>query len=219
MSTVVARHTFRTLAELWDRLGNVPLDRIRMDPRPGTATRADMTRLARRSGGKVLCELVAGTLVEKAVGNSESILAIWLGGFVCEYLTSNPIGQITGPDGGYETVEDQLRQPDFAFTRSERIREARVEESAFWAISPDLAVEVISPGNTAREMDAKLVEYFAAGVRLVWYVDPRQRTVRVFTSPDDVRELTENDILDGGDVLPGFELSIREWFQRAEVKR
>lgn len=220
MSTVIeARTTFRTVADLWDRLGNVPLDRIRMEPTPGTATIRDLEVLARSRRGRALCELVAGTLVEKAMGNVESMLAAWLIGSVVEYLNSNPIGQITGADGGYSTVDDQLRLPDFAFTTTDRARDALAEGSAYWSIAPDLAVEIISEGNTRKEMDDKLREYFEAGVRLVWYVEPRKRTVRVFTSPDEVRELTETDTLDGGDVLPGFELSIQEWFQRAEVPR
>ena len=77
-------------------------------------------------------------------------------------------------------------------------------------------VEVLSPGNTAAEMDRKLCEYFDAGVELVWYVDPRARVVRVYKSYDDCVTLTEDDELDGGHVLPGFRLSIREWFERAE---
>jgi Uma2 family endonuclease len=65
-------------------------------------------------------------------------------------------------------------------------------------------------------MARKLDEYFRAGVRLVWYVDPKTRTVRVYTSVDDSVVMSEDQQLDGGDVLPGFTLSIRRWFAEAE---
>jgi Uma2 family endonuclease len=78
---------------------------------------------------------------------------------------------------------------------------------------PDLAVEVLSEGNTAKEMSDKLADYFDAGVRLVWYIDPRDRTVQVFTRPDSPQVLHEHDTLTGGEVLPGFTLSLKEFFQ------
>jgi Uma2 family endonuclease len=81
---------------------------------------------------------------------------------------------------------------------------------------PDLVIEVLSKGNTPKEMARKLDEYFRAGVRLVWYVNPKKRTVRVYTARNRSVLLLENDTLDGGDVLPGFALSIRDWFAEAE---
>ena len=83
-------------------------------------------------------------------------------------------------------------------------------------MAPDLVVEVLSKGNTPREMNRKLDEYFRAGVRLVWYVDPKRRQVRVFTDREHSVVLGEDDQLEGGDVLPGFTLSIRDWFAEAE---
>jgi Uma2 family endonuclease len=80
---------------------------------------------------------------------------------------------------------------------------------------PDLAVEVLSKSNTEKEMKRKLREYFEAGTRLVWLVDPKARTVRVYTSPRKFKLLTEDQTLDGGEVLPGFELSLRKLFARA----
>src|SRR5262249_39004844 len=83
-------------------------------------------------------------------------------------------------------------------------------------VAPDLVVEVFSKSNTPKEMKRKLGEYFDVGVRLVWYVDPAKRTVKVYTAVDRFTVLHEDDTLDGGDVLPGFSLSIRKWFARAE---
>jgi Uma2 family endonuclease len=78
--------------------------------------------------------------------------------------------------------------------------------------APDLAVEVIIPGNTEAEMERKLQEYFAAGTRMVWYVYAMTQEAQTYRSAHEVRELTIDDTLDGEDVLPGFLLSIREWF-------
>ena len=82
-------------------------------------------------------------------------------------------------------------------------------------IAPDLAVEVISPGNTKAEMERKLKDYFKAGVTLVWYVYPTTQSIHVFRSPSDVRELTGEMILGGEDVLPGFEVVVKNVFELA----
>jgi len=68
-------------------------------------------------------------------------------------------------------------------------------------------------------MERKLQEYFAAGTRVVWYVEPEPRTVRVYTNPSDVRLVGEAETLDGGTVLTGFQLKVREWFDRAGRRR
>ena len=86
------------------------------------------------------------------------------------------------------------------------------------AVAPDLAVEVLSDSNTEGEMRRKLQDYFTAGVRLVWYVDPRTRTAAVYTSPEQCTVFDENGVLTGGDVLPGFELPLRELFAEIEGK-
>jgi Uma2 family endonuclease len=82
-------------------------------------------------------------------------------------------------------------------------------------LAPDLAVEVLSESSTHRGMEQKLKDYFFAGVRVVWYIDARKKTVQVFSSSAASRLLHERDTLDGGDVLPGLRLPLRELF--AEV--
>jgi Uma2 family endonuclease len=79
-------------------------------------------------------------------------------------------------------------------------------------VAPDLAVEVLSAGNTAREMARKRQDYFAAGVQVVWEVNPGTRTVEVFTTPDHSTVLHEAQTLEGGMVLPGFTLPLQELF-------
>ena len=110
-----------------------------------------------------------------------------------------------------------IRIPDVAFLSIEKFPGGRFPRDAALPFAPDLAVEVISKGNTAKEMAEKLRDYFAAGSRLVWYVDPKKRQVEAFTSPDSSQIVKEDEKLDGGDVLPGFELSLNELF--AEMPR
>ena len=110
-----------------------------------------------------------------------------------------------------------VRVPDVAFASWARFPEGRVPTAPIPSLAPDLAIEVLSDSNTPREMRRKRGEYFTSGVRLVWLVDPEPRTVSVYTAPEEVSELGEDDTLDGGDVLPGFSLPLRDLF--AELDR
>lgn len=207
-----------SLAELLHRLGDVPAERILARPAPGTALPADVLRLC-DSKPKRLCELVDGVLVEKAMGHRESRLAVWLAHQIFNFLESHNLGILTGADGPYSLEEDQIRFPDIAFIAWEDIPPDADPGTPMpdWKIS--LAVEAISPGNTRGEMKRKLKDYFAAGVELVWYIYPIERIVRVYTSEENCQTLTDADELDGGDVLPGFRVSVRELFDAAELRR
>ena len=203
-----------TLADLIQRLGNVPLERIRLHPFPGTATVEDVLRLCDREP-KRLCELVDGVLVEKVMGHQESRLAARLIFLLQCYLEEHDLGILTGADGPHQILVDQVRFPDVAFIAYDRIPEGADPKTPVPDWIPTLAVEVLSESNTKAEMTRKLRDYFEAGVELVWYVDPSDRTVRVYHSPEAVVTLTEADNLDGEQLLPGFRLSIRDWFNRA----
>ena len=207
-----------TLADLMDRLGNVPLERIRLHPFPGTATIADVARLCDREP-KCLCELVDGVLVEKVKGYQESRLAIRLAQALQNYLDTNDLGILSGSDGPHQILADQVRFPDVAFISYDRIPEHADPTTKVPNWVPNLAVEILSAGNTRTEMARKLRDYFDAGVELVWYVDPADRTVRVYHSAESVTTLAEADWLDGEQLLPGFRLSIRDWFERANRVR
>ena len=203
-----------TLADLMEQLGNVPLERIRLHPFPGTATVEDVLRLCDREP-KRLCELVDGVLVEKVMGHQESRLAARLLQILQNYLDEHDLGILAGADGPHQILFDQVRFPDVAFIAYDRIPEGADPATPVPDWIPSLAVEVLSTGNTKAEMARKLRDYFEAGVELVWYVDPSDRTVRVYHSPEAVTTLTEADDLDGEQLLPGFRLSIRDWFDRA----
>jgi Uma2 family endonuclease len=107
-----------------------------------------------------------------------------------------------------------VRIPDVSFVSWDRLPKREVPADPIPDLAPDLAVEVLSEGNTEKEMQRKLKEYFLAGVRLVWYVDPRTRTVEVYSAPDQRTVLMEQQTLTGGDVLPGLALPLRQVFAR-----
>jgi Uma2 family endonuclease len=205
----------KTLADLMERLGDVPLERIRFRPFPGTATVQDVIDIEQREGK--LCELVEGVLVEKTTGLSESGLAVFLGGLLNGFVIAGNRGIVTGPDGTMELMPDLVRIPDVAFTSWDRLPGRRCPTAPVPRLAPNLAVEILSRSNTPGEMAAKRQDYFGAGVELVWEIDPRTRTVAVYTSPTDSTMLGPTDTLDGGTVLAGFTLPVAELF--AELDR
>jgi Uma2 family endonuclease len=200
-----------TLADRLHAIGDVPTQRILTTSRLPTVN--DVVRLA-DGEPKHLCELVDGFLVEKAMGWRESFigaeLLTMLGAFVREQR--HRPGMIAGEQVMTELSPGQVRMPDVAFYSWARFPNGVPDESAP-AVAPDLAVEVLSPGNTPGEMERKRKDYFAAGVRLYWEVDIRTRTVDVYTSPAKPNRLDQNATLTGGDVLPGFEVKLADLFR------
>jgi Uma2 family endonuclease len=206
---------FRTLADLMQRLGDVPMERVCFEPAMGTATVADVTRLQEKEGR--LCELVDGVLVEKTMGMTESALAGFILGLLNVFVIPRNLGKVTGADGTMQIIADLVRIPDVAFISWDRLPGRRMPKEPVPLVAPNLAAEVLSKGNTPKEMSIKRVEYFNAGVELVWEIDPKKRTVVVYTSATDSVTLGIDDTLDGGTVLPGFKLPLKELF--AELDR
>jgi Uma2 family endonuclease len=205
--------TISTFADVLERLGNVPPARIPVHPVPGTATEQDV--ITARDREKRLFELVDGILVEKPMGYWESRLAAILIVYLQIFIRKNNLGAVAGEGGMLHLGADLIRIPDVSFVSWKKFHAPRVLGKAVPALVPDLAVEVLSESNTAAEMKRKLQEYFDAGAALVWIVEPKDRTVRVHTSPENSISLHENDVLDGGSVLPGFTIPIRDWFDEA----
>lgn len=199
-----------TVAELLKKLGGIPAERVLLDPPPGSATEKDVLEVERREGR--ICELVDGVLVEKAMGLAESSLALKIAFFLQLFLERKKLGFLGGADGTLRLWPGLVRIPDVSFISWDQLPNRKLPEKAIPDLYPDLAVEVISRKNTKAEIDRKLHEYFRSGTRLAWAVDPRKRTVRVYTSPDQFHLLTEDQNLDGGDVLPGLSLPLREVF-------
>jgi Uma2 family endonuclease len=106
---------------------------------------------------------------------------------------------------------DTVRVPDVAFVSRVRV-ETIGEVEGFWPEAPDLAVEVISPGDAYSDVEEKVFAWLDAGTKMVVVINPRQRSATVYKSPTDITALAETDVLAGGDIVPGFELVVREIF-------
>jgi Uma2 family endonuclease len=159
-------------------------------------------------------ELVKGELKRMPpTGREHGSVTMELAAPLHRYVKLNQLGQVYAAETGFklESDPDTVRAPDIAFVSAERI-EAAGRVQGYGEGAPDLAVEVLSPGNTKREMAEKVEEYFAAGARLVWVVNPKSKTVAVYRSLTDIITLTEKDTLDGSEVVPGFQIPVAEIF-------
>jgi Uma2 family endonuclease len=201
-----------TVAELLETLG-VPASRVRLHPPLGHATELDAAESKHLHGA--ICELVDGTLVEKPMGFYESHLAAWLIRFLGRYLDNHDLGLLTTESGAVRTIPGRVRMPDVGFYSWTHFPGRTLPAGGVLNMAADLVVEILSPSNTRAEMEQKRREYFASGTRLYWEVLPETRQVRVFTDVNTHTLLGENDSLVGEPVLPGFILSIHEWFSRA----
>jgi Uma2 family endonuclease len=130
-----------------------------------------------------------------------------------KYLDENPCGKVACNDPGtkLESDPDLLRAPDIGFIAAEHISPEGLPDQ-WWQGGPDLTVDVVSPSQGVSELIDKAQEFLRAGTRVAWVVDPSRRCILVCTLPDHVTVLHEADILDGGDVLPGFTVPVAQVF-------
>ncbi len=196
-----------SLAALHRKLGGVPLDRIIMNPAPGTATEKD---LARWSGP--ICELIDGVLVEKAMGTREDMLALYIARLMGNVVDAKDLGVVLGGQGYIKFHRGLIRAPDVTFIPWSSMPNGELPKEAYWAVTPGLIVEVLSPGNRRAEIDRKLAEFFTLGCPLAWIIDPKTQTARVYTAPKTYVEFDSTGILDANPVLPGFKLALAETF-------
>jgi Uma2 family endonuclease len=153
------------------------------------------------SRGLLVREPRPGPLHQRVVSNLHYVLR--------KFIQSNPTGSVELETEFLLPIEPlTIRAPDLAFIRLERLP-AELPPSR-WPFAPDLAIEVVSPSNRLSAMQEKIIDYFDAGTTLVWVIDPKSRTAMAYRSAGDVTLLREGDILEGGDVLPGFSIRIRE---------
>src|SRR5262245_60459240 len=178
-----------TAVDLADRFGPIPIGRIVSHPAPGQATEEDAIELTER---KRICELVDGILVEKAMGAYESLLAGEIARLIGNFIRPGRLGVVLGEAGLLRLARGLIRIPDVALLRTRRFPSGRFPRDSAWSLAPDLAIEVLSASNTDKEMTEKLHDYFTAGTRLVWYVDPQKRQVQVFTSPTSSRMIAQD---------------------------
>ncbi len=199
------------LAQMLEQLGDVPPERIRWRPLPGTATEQDVIA-AWEGPERRLCELVDGVLVEKVMASQESLFAIEIARLMGNFVRERDLGVLLGEAGLLQMMPGLVRAPDVSFISWARIPGEEFGSKPIGAYVPDLAVEVISPGNTKKELQRKMRDYFVAGTRLTWLVYPKTQTALVYVSPTDFRRVPKTGSLDGGDVLPGFTLPLAAIF-------
>ncbi len=204
-----------TLTDYLTQLGGISSDRVRLSPPPGTATFADCIA-ANESGSRGLCELVDGTLVEKAVSFEASVVAIAISAILSQFVSRHRLGLISGADGFFR-LPTSTRGPDVAFLSRDRLPQGTFPRDVYPSIVPNFVVEVLSPGNTKAEMTRKRLEYFLNGVELVWIVDCTHRTVAVYTSPSDMKVLGDIDVINAGDVLTGFSSPVADFFKDLDI--
>ncbi|HET6249059.1 MAG TPA: Uma2 family endonuclease [Tepidisphaeraceae bacterium] len=206
---------YNNAAEWVHALGDIPLERIICDPWPGTATEADLLRLVERD---CLCELIDGTLVAKPMGLMEAIIAANLIGVLGPFVIDRALGAVSGADSTLRMASTgRIRLPDVCFFSLCRLPKTA---EAVPTLSPDLAVEVLSAGNTASEMERKLREYFASGTQLTWIIDPVSRVVAIYHRPGEpTRVIPFEGHLDGETVVPGFTMPVSDLFRNVPAMR
>jgi Uma2 family endonuclease len=163
----------------------------------------------------VLYEVVDGEITEKIVGVQESEIATLLSGFLFTFLRQSKLGRVViEMIFRIDLAKNLQRRPDVAFvSHSKWPANRRAPKVSVWDLIPDLAIEVVSPSNSAAGVQRKIHEYFDAGVSKVWVVYPEQKNIYVYTSPTKIQVLQLGDELDGGDLLPGFKLPLSALFE------
>lgn len=156
-----------------------------------------------------LFEFIRGRMYEVVSNPYSSKIAARILGFLFAYLLQNDIGHLTGADGGYH-ISGERYMPDAAFISYARQPKLAYTES-YNVTPPDLAVEVLSPGNDDEKMRVKVTNYLAAGT-VVWVVNPPEETVEVYRPGQPVLIVKRDGTLDGGTVLPGFRLPVSDIF-------
>jgi Uma2 family endonuclease len=162
----------------------------------------------------MLYEVVDGEIREKIVGAQEIEIASLLHGFLFSFLLQKKLGRVL-PEMIFriDVAKDLQRRPDVAFvSHSTWPANRRAPKVSVWDLVPDLAVEVVSPSNSAADVQRKIHEYFDAGVSVVWVVYPEQKNIYIYASPTKIQVLQLGDELDGGDLLPGFKLPLSALF-------
>ena len=206
----------RTLADFLHWLGDVPADRILLRPSPGMGNASDVLRLERQENR--LCELVCGVAVEKRLGYKEMSVAAALLGALQEHVEAKQLGVVTGPEGFYRLSEHLVRIPSVAFCATGTFRGDIPPGEAAAGIVPQFVAEV-TEGLTPMELQRRVEDYFASGVKLVWVIDLASRTATVHTSPKKYKAIAARGTLDGGRLLGGFKLPLARLFDHFGTKR
>ena len=169
--------------------------------------------LLKMPGGNLRHELVKGELrTTDLPGFEHGIISGRVITAMGRHALANDLGDVLNSEAGFclSRDPDTVRAPDVAFVCKGRMPNPRPK--GFFEGSPDIAVEVISPGDTMEEVEDKVAEYLEAGTVAVWVLNPRRRTVSVHSPDGRVRRLQATDLLEGGDVFPGFSIAVSALF-------
>jgi Uma2 family endonuclease len=130
-----------------------------------------------------------------------------------QHVRDHQLGDVYAAETGFKLTSnpDTVRAPDVAFVRRERV-ESVGDMEGYWPGAPDLAIEVISPHDLYTEVEEKVIEFLDAGAGMVLVVNPRKHTVTVYRALANISILTEEDTIDGEEVVPGWSLAVREVF-------
>jgi Uma2 family endonuclease len=175
-------------------------------------TADDLWELSHRVGDAKRLELVRGEILEMVpAGGEHGEVAGDIFALIHAHVRKHRLGRVTAAETGYilSRTPDTVRAPDVGFVSY--VRAPKRLTKGYIPFAPDLAVEVVSPGDTAVEIHEKVLEYLRAETRLVWVLYPESKTIVVHSSVG-AHTLTEDDTLEGGDVLPGFGVAVREVF-------
>lgn len=160
-------------------------------------------------------ELIRGELrVTPPAGGPHGLAGVNLVLALGVYARQHGLGRVFGDGVGYELVRlpNTVRVPDASFVRAEQLPAGGLGPGLV-KLAPDLAIEVLSPSETASELEEKLDDNLTSGTRLIWVVDPTRRTVRILSSDAPVRTLREGELLEGGSVVPGFTMPVSDVFE------
>jgi Uma2 family endonuclease len=160
-------------------------------------------------------ELVRGELRQVApAGHKHGRIVLNITTPLDQYIRANKLGAVFAAETGFKLAAnpDSVRAPDVAFVREERLIGAEAVEG-YWPGPPDLAVEVISPSDIYTQVEEKVIDWLDAGTRMVVVVNPRRRSVTVYRSLTEIKILTESDMLDGLDVVPGWAIPVKDIFE------
>lgn len=174
-------------------------------------TADELLRLPR---GKFRYQLVKGELLTMSpAGSAHGAITQRLSTLLDQLVAANHLGLVFGAETGFliATKPDTVLAPDIAVVSARRIPATGLPEG-YWPGAPDLAVEVVSPGDTTREVEEKTVDWLTAGTEMVWVVRGRQKTVTVHHVDGQPEVFDVEATLDGGSVLPGFQCLVAEIF-------
>lgn len=155
-------------------------------------------------------ELVDGRLRIVPTGMQHGWLEFVLANKLGPYLKNRFKG--FGSSTGFRMKQGNIRSPDLALVAVERLPEGK-PPAEFFDGAPDLAVEIVSPSESPRDLMQKVLEYFESGTREVWLIFPERKQMHRYTAPLDIEVLHENDVLTGGALLPDFQMRVSELFE------